>query len=177
LSSTSGFRKHFVWHAPEPFVVPCCMAAVFKVGGRRCPLDWLCFSLRQWAPWPLPTSYPLRSVTHMPCGVVPDSAGPLVSFPQKPTSASKKEHGRPERTQIYHERFSSLPINAGVRVSNGSSRRGRTWTHAFVVGESTRAGKNQNTLYLAETQTVRRYEPHAIWLRVLLCPCQQGHGQ
>jgi hypothetical protein len=36
-SSTSGFSKHFVQDAPEPFAVSYCMATVFEVGDSVAP--------------------------------------------------------------------------------------------------------------------------------------------
>jgi hypothetical protein len=38
-SSTSCFSKPFVRDAPEPFIVPYCMATVIEVGGRHFPLE------------------------------------------------------------------------------------------------------------------------------------------
>jgi hypothetical protein len=145
------FRQAFVRDAPEPFVVPYCMATVIEVGGRRCPRVRLCFSYRQWAPRPLPT--PIFAPTRSTCapgkvlfsqplppdelstGVVPDSARPLLWFPRKLASASKKDHGRtraiPGSTTALSPPYPSTQVSES---QTGRLVRGRTWTHVLWSG-------------------------------------------
>jgi hypothetical protein len=80
-------------------------------------------------------------------GVIPDSAGPLLLFHRKPVSASKKDHGRPGMNPGSIMALSPPYPSTQVSIyQTGRLVRGRTWTHVFVVGESTRASQNQDTL-------------------------------
>jgi hypothetical protein len=85
----------FIGRLPSLFVVPYCKATVLVGGGKRCPRGCLSPGYRLGSPYPWYTTYPLQPFPHvpsqgyccppppsplpgaLPCGVVPDSAGPL----------------------------------------------------------------------------------------------------